>query len=1249
MKRRLLLTLTALLLALSSYADGTKIDGIHYMLDSSTKTASVTYTGSSGNYNPSSTAYTGSITIPASITYYRTTYSVTSIGSSAFEGCTGLTSITIPSSVTSIEYDAFFGCTGLTSITIPSSVTSIGVWAFFGCTGLTSITIPSSVRSIGESAFAACTGLTSITIPSSVRSIGEGAFSGCIGLTSITIPSSVTSIGGYAFSGCTGLTSITIPSSVTSIGGYAFNGCTGLTSITIPESVTSIGNGAFSGSTGLTSVTLNSNTIASKTYTSSSSLSSIFGNQVKEYILGDEIQSIGSYAFYGCTGLTGITIPNSVTAIGSSVFRGCSGLTSITIPNSVTSIESSAFRDCTGLTSITIPNSVTSIGNGAFHGCTGLTSITIPNSVTSFGGSAFSGCSGLTSITIPNSVTTIGQSAFSGCTGLTSITIPNSVTSIGGSAFSGCSGLTSITIPNSVTSIGNEAFSGCGLTSVTINSNDVVSKAYTSSSNLSSIFGKQVKEYIIGEAVTSIGDYAFYKCTGLTSITIPSSVTSIGDWAFYDCTRLTSITIPSSVTSIGEMAFSGCRGLTSVTINSNDVVSKAYTSYSNFSNIFGTQVKEYIIGEAVTAIGKYAFYGCSALTSVTINSNDVVSKAYTSSSNLSNIFGTQVKEYIIGEAVTAIGKYAFSYCSGLTSITIPNSVTAIGESAFASCDGLTSVKVDAGNTKYDSRNDCNAIIETATNTLVVGCKNTTIPNSVTTIGSSAFRDCSGLTSITIPNSVTTIGSEAFSGCSGLTSVTIPNSVTTIGYRAFPSSTKLYANKGSQAALALWEQDYSPYQTGTETRLIKPTLSVSKTTQSTATFKMDNYDSSYEYSTDEYSTTSISDPNNIKFTNCEPGGNGSVELYARMKGMGGDWYRISTTSYTTSPISPTAKATGVTPSTATLTPSYIKGDADVTSQKLTVNGETMDVEAGNAYTLTGLKPSTAYPYRYRIVANDYTIDYSGTFTTPALTMETQQPKVISAGNVIVAAETNLDEAVTSVGFEWRRTDWTDDFKSNSGAAYIYAGTMEGYIRNLYTEKLWKYRPYYEASDGTRYYGDWVGLDPTNTSYFEPTVHTYATINVQSNTASVKGYAMRGTDNVAQQGFKYWKVSSSTRGFDEAGSHLMALDIPAYAQTITASGQVMTATLTNLEYASDYCCVAFVTTTEGETFYGELQTFRTGEDVTGIGHVVINVADEANGTPTIVGYYNLQGQRIAEPQKGIVIVRYSDGTSRKMYVR
>ena len=198
----------------------------------------------------------------------------------------------------------------------------------------------------------------------------------------------------------------------------------------------------------------------------------------------------------------------------------------------------------------------TKVGNNAplFNNITTLSSVSIPNSVTTIGQNAFMYCSGITSVTIPDSVTSIGNQAFLGCSGLTSITIPNSVTTIGRYAFNGCSGLTSVTIPNSVTTIGENAFDGCsGLTSVTLNTN-----ANAVFSNLLTIFGNQVTEYVIGNNVTSIIEEAFRNCTGLTSVTIPNSVTSIGSYAFQNCSGLISITIPYSVTSIGSHAFAYC-------------------------------------------------------------------------------------------------------------------------------------------------------------------------------------------------------------------------------------------------------------------------------------------------------------------------------------------------------------------------------------------------------------------------------------------------------------------------------------------------------------------------------------------------------------------------------------------------------------------------------------------------------------------------------------------------------------------
>ena len=226
------------------------IDGFRYLLESDTKTATLV-PQKDGDYSGDI------IIIPEKVKGNDgVEYVVTSLGASCFKGCSGLTSITIPSSVTSLGSSCFSGCSGLTSVTIPSSVTSLGSSCFSGCSGLTSVTIPSSVTSLGNYCFSGCSGLTSVTIPSSVTSLGNYCFYGCSGLTSITIPSSVTSLGESCFCGCRGLTSITIPSSVTSLSWYCFCGCSGLTSITIPSSVTSLGYRCFDGCSGLTSITI---------------------------------------------------------------------------------------------------------------------------------------------------------------------------------------------------------------------------------------------------------------------------------------------------------------------------------------------------------------------------------------------------------------------------------------------------------------------------------------------------------------------------------------------------------------------------------------------------------------------------------------------------------------------------------------------------------------------------------------------------------------------------------------------------------------------------------------------------------------------------------------------------------------------------------------------------------------------------------------------------------------------------------
>ena len=492
----------------------------------------------------------------------------------------------------------------------------------------------------------------------------------------------------------------------------------------------------------------------------------------------------------------------SVTSIGNYAFEYCENITSVTIPNSVTSIGEYAFSGCESLISVTILSGVTSIGDYAFEDCTSLTNITIPNSVTDIGRSAFSGCTSIKSITIPDSVPSIGSSAFYGCTSLTSIMIPDSVTRIDSSAFGGCSSLTAI-------NVATENQNYVSVNGVLYNKNKTTIMRYPA--------GKKDKNYKIPDGVTSIGDYTFEDCISLTSITIPDSVTIIENCAFKDCTSLTAINVATGnenyvsvngvlydvdktaiicypagkkdknckildgVTFIDRFAFSGCTNVTSITIP------VSVTSIDKYAFSGCLSLKSITIPVSVTSIDKYAFRGCSSLTSITIPNSvtEIGSYAFSDCSSLTSI--------TIPDGATSIGNWAFKDCTSLASVTIPSSVAEIGGYVFENCISLTEIKVASTNSNFAS---VDGILYDKDKTTIkcypAGKKNEsyTINDGVMYIGSEAFEYCVNLKSVIIPNSVKSIEAYAFIGCANLRSVTIPDSVTQIDREAFENCKNL---------------------------------------------------------------------------------------------------------------------------------------------------------------------------------------------------------------------------------------------------------------------------------------------------------------------------------------------------------------------------------------------------------------------------------------------------------------------------
>ncbi len=428
---------------------------------------------------------------------------ITAIGEGAFEGCTGLTGVTLPDGVLTIGKKAFFGCSAMTDINMPGGLKTIEESAFEGCASLGNVTLPNSLNEIGKSAFKGCATFTDMNIPSSVSVIDSEVMKDCVALKHCAIDNkTIATLPSRFFSGCTALESVKLPEMLMDVSSGAFEDCKALATLALPDEVYSVGDRAFSGCESLTSV-----------------------------VLPSALDSIGLAAFSGCAALTTIDLPGGISQISESAFEGCASLTALTIPEAVTQLGNRAFSGCTGLTALVVPGNVSQIGTEAFKGCTALGSVELPAGLTAIGAGAFDGCSSLAQLSLPAGVTALGDYTFRNCVTLTSLNVPSHVTEIGIGAFSGCTALKAVALPNlSVAGIPEGLFDGCAaLTDITCYDDAGKTVAVTD------LNGKFVTNTKLPASVTSIDAAAFKGCVSLGELVIPRSVASVADDAFQGC------------------------------------------------------------------------------------------------------------------------------------------------------------------------------------------------------------------------------------------------------------------------------------------------------------------------------------------------------------------------------------------------------------------------------------------------------------------------------------------------------------------------------------------------------------------------------------------------------------------------------------------------------------------------------------------------------------------------------------------
>lgn len=892
-------------------------------------------------------------------------------------------------------------------------------------------------------------------------------------------------------------------------------------------------------------------------------------------------------------------------------------------------------------------------------------------------------------------VNKIGDNAFYDCDKLLSVSLPASLVSIGYYAFTGCSSLTSITIPRLVNTINNNPFGKCSsLQNINVDpENESFSSVdgvlYSSDhTRLISCPGNRLT-VSLASGVKLIGDYAFRGCAKLTSISIPNGITNIGDWAFMGCTGLTAIDIPNTVTYIGMSAFEGCTGLKSVNIPNRPIE----FSFGTFSDC--TSLTSIDLPDSLANIPSAMFSGCRSLKTIDIPKN-VTSIEYATFKGCTGLTSINIPD-----KVTEIGDRAFNECSSLPTLSLPDNLTSIEEYAFNGCK-LSMLSIPA---KVE-------LVKNMLNGLKVGYLvvngETSLLSSSASIITDGFRGLEADT-IYVPESTVENVTKAWSGTVlpilpfraeirglyprslALEVIKTPfwdgdalNRVTIDIASSHSDFTEITPNEDGLYIIAGALEPQRSYEI--TTFYTTKDEDVDFTNQTVVTPKL----MKWSYSSTQTTATLTITPTEDKYFPVKRYGislsgeniwadkNGKVSLKGLVPNITypfsyaeetADEIKLSSGySFDTKDIFITVEPLKITPTTFTGKIVLDAGDATVTDYEMQDYGPT-DYDPDDAgILLIGLEPDTSYRYIVYITTKEGGRDGEYfSFSTPRLTLTTLPAKATSNTVALICAETNISDldTETETGFEWRRYDAPDLVPSTLSSCPVVDGVLTGALRNLSASTYYKFRPYCKTKKGKMYYGDWSAFGTADAYvYFDPTVRTYAATSVNENSAKLRGYAIPGSDDIIEQGFEYWKSGSTVPNAiriqaDENG-----------VQTVTATGQWMSATLSDLTPGTTYSYRAYVKTSHGTT-YGDTDEFTT-DQLLGIGSAeqpdetarcTVNglrlTVEGADGQSvyvyTAAGRLTARTARAADRetyelgQPGVYIVRLSDGQSFKVSAR